>query len=84
VKLLTNGVASLLGDVGSLLGTDIVDRFTTVYYGYMLEHTFNLVRNEFDGDVVYTLYLDGDTRNPCFRMEKGSVAKEKIMELLGK
>jgi hypothetical protein len=82
VNLLSNGVDKLLGDVGRVLGTDIVDRFTTVYYGYMRDHSFNLVRISFDSDVVYTLYLDGNTKNPCFRMEKGSVAKEKIMELL--
>ena len=82
MNLLTNGVASLLGDVGKFLGVDVVDRFTTVYYGYMREHSFNLVRNDYDGNVVYTLYLDENTKEPYFRMEKGSVAKEKIMELL--
>jgi hypothetical protein len=67
---------------GEVLGVDRVDQYITVYYGYIREHKFNLVQNKYCGSVVYTMYLDGDTKHPCFKNETEEVTKNKIQEML--
>lgn len=66
---------------GKVLGCEAINRWMTVYYGYIGGNSFNLLHNSKDGKDDFTMYLNEDKENPYFVAEPEFVAKRKILAL---